>query len=112
MVYFSVSIRYNRIGSGFPLTSKKGWLLMNLARISSNGQITLPTEIQQTLGLRAGDKVLFFQKQNGEVVLSNASARAIQKAQVAFSEAAKDMDVYSEDDIQALVDEVRYGRNT
>lgn len=83
---------------------------MNLAKISVNGQITVPVEIRRLLRVKAGDKILFFQKKNGEIVISNASAAAIRKAQDAFSGAAEAMDVYNEDDIQALVDEVRYGK--
>ena len=78
--------------------------------ISANGQITVPVEIRQKLGLKSGDKILFFQNQNGEIVVSNASAAAIRKAQAAFTGAAKEIGVSSEEDIQALVDEVRYGK--
>ena len=45
---------------------------------------------------------------DGEIVISNASARAIRKAQAAFAGAADEMGIYSEDDVQALVDDVRY----
>ena len=83
---------------------------MNLAKISANGQITVPVEIRRLLGLKSGDKILFYQKQDGEVVVSNASAQAIRKAQVAFADAADAMGVSSEDDVQALVNEVRYGK--
>ena len=83
---------------------------MNLAKISSNGQITVPVEIRRLLGLKSGDKVLFFQKQNGEIVVSNASAQAIRRAQAAFAGAAEAMGLSSEEDVQALVDEVRYGK--
>jgi len=84
---------------------------MNLAKISANGQITVPVEIRRLLGLKSGDKILFFQKQDGEVVMSNASTQAIRKAQTAFADAAETMGITSEDDIQALVDEVRYGKD-
>lgn len=83
---------------------------MNLAKISANGQITVPVEIRRLLGLKSGDKILFFQKQDGEIVISNASSTAIRKAQAAFTGAAEEMGISSEDDIQALVDEVRYGK--
>ena len=83
---------------------------MNLAKISANGQITVPIEIRRLLGLKPGDKILFFQKQEGEIVVNNASSKAIRKAQAAFTGAAEAMGVTSEDDIQALVDEVRYGK--
>ena len=49
---------------------------------------------------------------NGQIVMSNASAKAIRKAQAAFTGAAEEMGVFSEDDIQALVDEVRYGKES
>lgn len=82
---------------------------MNLAKVSANGQITVPVEIRRLLGLRSGDKVLFFQRQDGDVVISNASAQALRKAQLAFVGAAEEMGITNEDDAQALVDETRYG---
>ena len=84
--------------------------VMNLAKLSANGQITVPAEISRLLGLKSGDKILFFQNQGGEVVLSNASATAIRKAQAAFAGLAEELGVANEDDVQALVDEVRYGK--
>ncbi len=83
---------------------------MNLAKISANGQITVPVEIRRLLGLKSWDKILFLQKRDGEVVISNASSKAIRKAQAAFAGAAEDMGVSDEDDVQALVDEMRYGK--
>ena len=83
---------------------------MNLARVSANGQITVPAEIRRLLGIKSGDKILFFQNPNGEVVINNASAQAIYKAQKAFEGAAEQMGVENEDDVQALVDEIRYGK--
>ena len=83
---------------------------MNLAKISANGQITVPIEIRRQLGLKSGDKILFLQKQNGEIVVSNASAAAIRKAQITFAGAAEALNVSNEADLQALVDEARYGK--
>lgn len=80
---------------------------MNLAKISANGQITVPVEIRRLLGLKSGDKVLFIRKPNGEVVINNASAQAIYRAQNAFKGVAEQMGVYDENDVQTLVDEVR-----
>lgn len=83
---------------------------MNLAKISSNGQITVPVEVRRFLGLKSGDKILFFQNQGGEMVIANASMQALSKAQDAFAGLAEKLGVENEDDVQALVDEVRYGR--
>ena len=70
----------------------------------------MPVEIRRLLGLKSGDKILFLQNQDGEIVVKNASSKALRKAQAAFTGAAEEMGVYSEDDIQALVDEVRSGK--
>lgn len=82
---------------------------MNITTLSPDGQITVPLEIRRLLDLRTGDKVLFLQKQDGDIVISNASAQAIQKAQAAFSGAAEEMGITDEENVQALVNEVRYG---
>ncbi len=80
---------------------------MNLAKISSNGQITVPIEIRRKLSLKAGDKISFCQNEEGDIILSNASAQALSKAQRAFTGAAAEMGVQSEEDVQALVDALR-----
>ena len=82
---------------------------MNLAKVSANGQITVPVEIRQLLGLKSGDKILFIQKPDGDIVINNASAEAIRKAQSAFSGVAESMGVKDEEDVMKLVREVRYG---
>ena len=80
---------------------------MNLAKVSANGQVTVPVEIRRMLQLKEGDKILFIER-NGEIVINNASATAIVRAQDAFAGAAKDFGVATEEDVQGLVDEVRY----
>ena len=82
---------------------------MNLAKVSANGQVTVPVEIRRRLNLKEGDKIIFFERTNGEVVINNASTTAIINAQKAFEDAAKDFGANSEDDVQRLVDKVRYG---
>ena len=41
---------------------------MELARISSKGQITIPKEVRKKLNLKEGDKVLFIEE-DGKVVI-------------------------------------------
>jgi len=84
---------------------------MNLAKVSANGQVTVPVEIRKKLQLKEGDKILFFERNNGEVLINNASTTAIINAQKAFKGVAKDFNVNSEDDVQLLIDEERYGSN-
>ena len=82
---------------------------MNLAKVSANGQVTVPAEIRKKLNLKEGDKILFFERSDGEVVINNVSATLI-NAQKAFEGAAKEFGVNSEEDVQKLVDEVRYSK--
>ena len=64
----------------------------------------------EKLGLKSGDKILFFQNPNGVTVINNSSAQAIYKAQKAFEGVSEQMGVDNEDDVQTLVDKVRYGK--
>ena len=77
---------------------------MNLARVSSNGQITVPAEIRRKLGIKEGDKILFFEKPNGEIIMQNSSSLAIKEAQAGL----KDVNI-SEDDIMQDIMKLRYG---
>ena len=77
---------------------------MNLARVSANGQITVPVEIRRALRLKEGDKILFYQRENGEILINNTSLVAIQEAQEAVAGSN-----YSEDEILADVMQLRYG---
>jgi AbrB family looped-hinge helix DNA binding protein len=82
---------------------------MNLAKVSPNGQVTVPIDIRKRLRLRSGDKALFYTNGSGECVIANASALAIEKAQKAFAGAAEELGNPTEDDIQSWVNEIRYG---
>lgn len=78
---------------------------MNLARVSSNGQITVPVEIRRRLGIKEGDKIIFFEK-DGDIILQNSSVLAIREAQAAL----KEIDV-PEEDILGDVMDIRYGKD-
>jgi AbrB family looped-hinge helix DNA binding protein len=80
---------------------------MNLAKLSANGQITVPVEVRRRLHLVPGDKVLFVEKANGEVVVAKAGLAALALAQAAFSDAAADFGVGDDVEVQSLVDDVR-----
>jgi AbrB family looped-hinge helix DNA binding protein len=98
-------MRYPRT-QGF-LRSQESSGAINLAKLSANGQITVPAEVRRRLHLVPGDKVLFVEKPNGEVVVAKAGLSALAQAQAAFAGAASDVGVADEDDVQALVDDLR-----
>ena len=60
-VYFSSILECNNKEFKFSLDFKNEEVnFMNLAKISANSQITVPIEIHRLLGLKSGDKILFF----------------------------------------------------
>ena len=56
---------------------------MELAKITSKGQITIPIEVRKKLNLKAGDKVAFITEDN-KIIMENSTRLAIKEAQKAF----------------------------
>jgi len=82
------------------------FLIIKLAKISSKGQITIPIAIRKKLNLKEGDKVLFLEEDN-KVIVTNASYEALKEFQNTMVGEAKKQDIYSEDDVNKIVKEVR-----
>jgi AbrB family looped-hinge helix DNA binding protein len=82
---------------------------MELAKITSKGQITIPISIRRALKLKDGDKVAFIE-QNGQYVLTNPTMLAIQQLQDAFDGFAEENALETEEDVVALVKEMRAER--
>jgi len=49
---------------------------MELAKLTSKGQITIPQEIRKKLNLKQGDKVIFFEE-DGKIYFQNSSMVAL-----------------------------------
>ncbi len=79
---------------------------MELARVSSKGQITIPIAIRKKLNLKEGDKILFVEEE-GNVYVLNASATALKEIQRQMKDAAKNAGLESEEDVNKYVEEVR-----
>ena len=71
---------------------------MELAKVTSKGQITIPIAIRNALGIREGDKILFVEE-GDRVILTNASTNALLKAQEAFQGVAEELGIKNEQDI-------------
>lgn len=79
---------------------------MDLARVSSKGQITIPIEIRKKLNLKEGDKVLFLEE-NGKIVLANSSYMALKEIQEAMADEAEKNNLKSEEDVNDLINSIR-----
>jgi len=82
---------------------------MELAKITSKGQITLPITIRRALNLKDGDKIAFVER-NSQYVLANPTMYAITQLQHDFEGFAEENNLRNEDDVVALVKEIRAER--
>jgi AbrB family looped-hinge helix DNA binding protein len=79
---------------------------MEVAKITSRGQITIPIDIRKKLSVQEGDKVVFIED-NGRIFVANAAKIAFANMREAFKGEAERLGLESEQDVVALVDEVR-----
>lgn len=79
---------------------------MELAKITSKGQITIPIDIRRKLGLKPGDKILFYEK-DGNICILNPSLNAFHKAQDAFKGEAERAGIKHDEDVKAIIKEIR-----
>lgn len=79
---------------------------MEIAKITSKGQITIPVDIRRKLGVKEGDKVLFVEEA-GRIYILNSSMEALKEAQAAFAGEAERAGLRNEDDVVAMVKELR-----
>jgi len=79
---------------------------MELAKITSKGQITIPVQIRKKLKLKEGDKV-FFYEEKGKVIFQNASQVALATFQKEMSGEAKKVGFKSEEDVIDYINEIR-----
>ena len=82
---------------------------MELAKVTTKGQITIPREVRTKLGVKAGDKVLFIEEA-GKIVIMNSSMAALKEIQNEFAGAAIKAGIKSADDVNALVKKIRKER--
>lgn len=76
------------------------------AKVMSKGQVTIPKDIREILGIESGDRVTFI-VENGTVRLVNSAVYAMQIFQKNMTGEAEKSDLKSEDEIMDLVSEIR-----
>ncbi len=79
---------------------------MELAKVTSKGQITIPVEIRKKLGIKNGDKILFIEEA-GKIYMINSSMDALHEAQKAFAGEADRLGLKNDDDVMTMIKELR-----
>ena len=76
------------------------------AKVMAKGQITIPKDVREVLGVSNGDRVSFI-VENGNVRIVNSAVYAMQMLQNEMRGAAKKAGLDSDEDIMAMVKEMR-----
>ena len=82
---------------------------MELAKITSKGQITLPISIRRVLNLKDGDKVAFIE-QDGHYIIVNPVSLAIDEVRKAFDGEAERLGLKTEEDVVKMIKDFRKER--
>jgi len=79
---------------------------MELAKITSKGQITIPKDIRNKMNLKTGDKILFFEE-NDKIFLQNSNTIALTEFQKAMEGASEEVGFNDPDDVMNYIKELR-----
>jgi len=79
---------------------------MEVAKITSRGQVTIPIDIRKKLGVKEGDKIIFMED-GSRIFVANAAKIAFANMRAAFAGEAERLGMKADQDVVMLVDEVR-----
>lgn len=76
------------------------------AKVMAKGQVTIPKDVREVLGVTSGDRISFIVEKN-TVRIVNSAVYAMQVLQQEMGKDAEQAGLHSEDDVMALVKELR-----
>lgn len=85
-------------------------IFVDNAKVMSKGQITIPKDIRDVLGVSSGDRITFIVEGNS-VRIVNSAVYAMQMLQQAMAGEAECTGLTSEEDVVDLVKEIRDADN-
>ena len=87
----------------------KGSDFMELAKVTTKGQITLPISIRRALNIKDGDKGAFIEK-DGNFIVVNPVSLAIDEVRKEFEGEADRVGLKNEEDVAKMIKEIRKER--
>jgi AbrB family looped-hinge helix DNA binding protein len=82
---------------------------MELAKITTRGQLTLPIEIRRKLGVHEGSKVVFIEE-GGRIIIENAGMLALKEARESMRGEAERLGLNDEQDVADMIKDIRKER--
>ena len=83
---------------------------MEIARVTSKGQITIPRDIRVKMGLKKGDKVVFFEE-DGKYFFKNSASIELKNFQESMKGEAEKAGFTNPDDVVQYIKSRRKIRN-
>ena len=81
-------------------------VIVDNAKVMAKGQITIPKDFRDALGVDVGDRVTLI-KRAGEVVMMNAAIYAMKVLQEGMKGEAEKAGLYSDDDVVNMIMDMR-----
>lgn len=81
-------------------------VIVDSAKVMAKGQITLPKDIRDALQLTAGDRVTLVYE-NGQVIMMNSAVYAMKMLNKGMEGEAEKSGLETDEDINALINEIR-----
>ena len=81
--------------------------MIEVTKISSKGQVTIPIEFRKLLNLTEGSKVAFVSDEDGRILVVKSSYLALKTAQSAFKGEAGKLGLKNENDVLELIRSAR-----
>ena len=85
-------------------------MLADNIRVMARGQITLPKDIRKALGISIGDRLTLL-KQDDQIIMINSAVYAMKELQKAMVGEAEKAGLYTEDDVTAMIMDMRARKN-
>ena len=81
-------------------------IIVENAKVMAKGQITLPKDIREALGVGTGDRVTLI-KQNNRVIMMNSAIYAMKLLQQSMEGEAEKAGLRSDEDVVSMISELR-----
>ena len=81
-------------------------ILVDNAKVMAKGQITLPKDIREALGVQTGDRVTLIRKDD-QIIMMNSAVYAMKMLQTAMAGEAEKAGLQSDEDVIRLIKEMR-----
>lgn len=73
--------------------------MIEVTKLTSKGQVTIPSEVRKALNLKQGSKIGFVSDENGRFYIVNASLLSLKDVQDAFIGVAKELGIDKEEEV-------------